>query len=66
MPLIKSSSNEARQQNIKEMIHSGHSVAQSVAASYHNQREAQRSHHEESNAPRHEHEMHRYGRSHSY
>jgi len=66
MPLIKSASNEARQENIHEMIESGHPVKQAVAAAYHNQREAQRAHHEESNAPRHEHEMHRYGRSHSY
>ncbi len=66
MPLIHSSSNEARQENIREMIDSGHKPDQAVAAAYHNQREAQRAHHEESNASRHEHEMHRYGRSHSY
>ena len=62
MPLIKSSSDAARQENIKEMIHAGHPVNQAVAASYHNQREAQRHTHEERQAPMHEHEMRKYGR----
>ncbi len=66
MPLIKSASNEARSENIREMINAGHPPNVAEAAAYHNQREAQRAHHEESNAPRHEHEMHRYGRTHSY
>lgn len=66
MPLIKSSSNKAREENIHEMIASGHEPKVAVAAAYHNQREAERHHHEESNSSRHEHEMHRYGRSHSY
>lgn len=62
MPLIKSSSNAARQENIHEMIEAGHPVNQAVAASYHNQREAQRHSHEEREAPKHEHERHKYGR----
>jgi ribosomal protein L12E/L44/L45/RPP1/RPP2 len=61
MPLIHSSSNEARQENIREMISSGHTTAQAVAASYNNQREAQRASHHEREAPRHEHEMRKYG-----
>lgn len=62
MPLIKSGSNSARQENIKEMIHSGHPVNQAVAASYHNQREAQRHDHHEREMPKHQHEMKKYGR----
>lgn len=62
MPLIKSSSNEARQENIKEMIHAGHPVNQAVAASYHNQREAERDTHEERQAERHAYERHKYGK----
>lgn len=62
MPLIKSPSNKARQENIHEMIESGHPVKQAVAAAYHNQREAQRHSHKEREAPRHEHERHKYGR----
>jgi len=48
MPLIKSSSDDARQKNIAEMIHSGYPVKQAVAASYNNQREAERHAHERS------------------
>lgn len=66
MPLIKSASNEARQENIKEMIDAGHPPKQAVAASYENQREAARSDHSERNSERNAHERHRYGRSHSY
>jgi hypothetical protein len=62
MPLIKSASDEARQTNIKEMIASGHPVNQAVAASYHNQREAQRHDHHEREAPKRAHERHKYGR----
>ena len=62
MPLIKSPSDEARQKNIAEMIHSGHPINQAVAAGYSNQREAQRHTHHEREAPRHEHERHKYGR----
>ncbi len=62
MPLIKSASKEARQENIKEMIASGHKPAQAVAASYANQREAQRHDHEERERPKHEHEVHKYGK----
>lgn len=62
MPLIHSASDKARQENIEEMIHSGHPVNQAVAAAYHNQREAQRHTHDEREAPRHEHERHKYGR----
>lgn len=38
MPLIKSGSKKARQENIKEMIASGHPPDQAVAAAYSNQR----------------------------
>jgi hypothetical protein len=38
MPLIKSSSNEARSQNIREMIRAGHPPKVAAAASYRNQR----------------------------
>lgn len=62
MPLIHSSSNTARQENIREMIDSGHPVKQAVAAAYHNQRDAERHTHEERNSERHEHERLKYGR----
>jgi hypothetical protein len=62
MPLIKSSSNKARETNIKEMIASGHEPRQAVAAAYHNQREAQRHTHHKRQAKMHEHELHKYGR----
>ena len=62
MPLIKSASNEARSENISEMVRAGHPVKQAVAAAYHNQRDAQRHTHAEREAPRHEHELHKYGR----
>lgn len=39
MPLTKSASNKARQQNIKEMIAAGHSPKQAEAAAYRMQRE---------------------------
>ncbi len=52
MPLIQSSSDEARSKNIAEMIHSGHEPKQAEAAAYHNQREAER----------HEHEKNKYGK----
>lgn len=57
MPLIKSSSDEARSKNIAEMIHSGHPPKQAEAAAYANQREMQAKHHE-----RQEHEKRKYGR----
>jgi len=62
MPLIKSSSESARSENIREMINSGHPVNQAVAASYANQREAQRHSHKEREAPRHAHESYKYGK----
>lgn len=62
MPLIKSASNSARETNIKEMIAAGHKPAQAVAASYHNQRQAERHTHEDRNKQRADHEEHRYGR----
>jgi len=61
MPLIKSTSNKARQENIREMISSGHPPNQAVAASYQNQRDAERSDHESRNAERERHDKHRYG-----
>lgn len=61
MPLIKSASNEARQENIKEMIHAGHPVNQAVAASYANQREAQRHSHNERQAHLIAREKEKYG-----
>lgn len=39
MPLIRSTSNKARQENIREMIAAGHKPDQAVAASYRMQRE---------------------------
>ena len=49
MPLIKSSSNAARSQNIREMIDAGHPPKQAEAASYRNQRDVRaeqgRTHH---------------------
>jgi len=62
MPLIKSASDEARQKNIAEMIHAGHPIKQAVAASYSNQREAQRHTHHERQAPLHAHENMKYGK----
>lgn len=62
MPLIKSSSNEARQTNIKEMIAAGHKPDQAVAASYANQRDAERHTHEERQVERHTHERQKYGK----
>lgn len=62
MPLIKSVSDKARQENIREMIDAGHPVKQAVAAAYHNQREAQRHTHHERQEPLHEREMEKYGR----
>lgn len=62
MPLIKSASNQARSENIKEMIDAGHPPKVAEAAAYHNQREAERHTHDERNFMRHEHERHRYGR----
>ena len=62
MPLIKSASDEARSENIAEMIKAGHEPKQAMAASYANQREAQRHTHHERQAPMHEHEHHKYGR----
>jgi len=40
MPLIKSSSNEARSENIREMMHSGHPQDQAIAAAYSQQRKS--------------------------
>jgi hypothetical protein len=62
MPLIKSASNKARSENIKEMIDAGHPPAQAEAAAYHNQRDAERHTHDARNHERYQHDMHRYGR----
>ena len=62
MPLIKSASDEARSENIGEMIKAGHPPAQAEAAAYHNQREAERHTHESRQAERHEHEKRKYGK----
>ncbi len=62
MPLIKSSSDKARSENIGEMIKSGHPRDQAIAAAYENQRQAQRADHDERNSVRVDHERHRYGR----
>lgn len=40
MPLINSASNEARESNIREMMHSGHPQNQAIAAAYAQQRKA--------------------------
>jgi hypothetical protein len=61
MPLIKSKSDAARQQNIETEIHAGKPIKQAVAIGYANQREAQRHSHEERQAPLHEHEREKYG-----
>jgi hypothetical protein len=61
MPLIKSASDKARSENIREMIEAGHPPKQAMAAAYHNQREAERHTHDERNAMRHEHEKRKYG-----
>ena len=62
MPLIKSASDHARSENIREMIDAGHPRDQAIAASYHNQRAMERSDHAERQVERHEHEHHKYGR----
>lgn len=62
MPLIKSSSNEARKENIHREIEAGQPIKKAVAIGYSNQREAQRHTHEEREAPRHEQERNKYGR----
>ena len=61
MPLIKSPTNEARNENIHEMIRAGHPPKQAVAAAYANQREAERHTHHERQAERHDHERSKYG-----
>lgn len=38
MPLIESGSDEARSENIREMMHSGHPQDQAIAAAYSMQR----------------------------
>lgn len=42
MPLKKGSSDKVRQQNIREMIHSGHPIEQAVAAGYAEQRRSKK------------------------
>jgi hypothetical protein len=54
MPLIKSSSDKARSENIGEMIKSGHPRDQAIAAAYSVQRHAAKE--------REEHEKMKYGR----
>lgn len=61
MPLIKSSSDAARSENIAEMIRSGHPAKQAEAAAYANQREAERHTHDERQVERYEHERNKYG-----
>lgn len=63
MPLIKSSSDEARQKNIETEIHAGKPIKQAIAIGYSNQREAQRHTHDERQAPLHSHEKMKYGHS---
>lgn len=60
MPLIKSSSKQARQENIETEIHAGKPIKQAVAIGYSNQREAERHTHEERNHARDEHDRFRY------
>lgn len=62
MPLIKSGSDKARQENIETEIHAGKPIKQAVAIGYANQREAERHTHEERQAERHEHERQKYGK----
>ena len=62
MPLIKSKSEAAFKDNVREMVNSGHPVKQAVAAAYSTQREAQRATHEERQAPLKAHEKMKYGR----
>jgi ribosomal protein L12E/L44/L45/RPP1/RPP2 len=57
MPLIKSGSKKAREENVKEMIEAGHPSNQAVAASYANQRKYR----SERDKERHEHEDRKYG-----
>lgn len=59
MPLIKSKSDAARQENIKKEIHSGKPIKQAVAIGYSVQREAS---HEDRHNERVEHERHKYGK----
>lgn len=40
MPLLQSSSKEAREKNIQELIYAGHKPDQAVAAAYSTQRKA--------------------------
>ena len=62
MPLIHSSSDEARQRNIETEIHAGKPIKQAIAIGYANQREAERHTHHERQSERHEQEYHKYGR----
>ena len=57
MPLIKSGSDEARQENIKTEIHAGKPIKQAVAIGYSNQRE-----HEDRHKERVDHERRKYGK----
>lgn len=58
MPLIKSSSDKARQENIRTEIHAGKPIKQAVAIGYSVQRKAS---HDNREAERHEHERRKYG-----
>ena len=62
MPLINSSSKEARQQNIETEIHAGKPIKQAVAIGYSEQRQAGGDTHESRTAERHEHEARKYGK----
>lgn len=57
MPLIKSGSDKARQENIKSEIDSGKPIKQAVAIGYSVQRE-----HEDRHNERVEHERRKYGK----
>jgi hypothetical protein len=46
MPLEKGASDAVRRKNIAEMRDAGHPLAQSIAAAYNQQREAQHAHHD--------------------
>lgn len=61
MPLIKSSSDKARQDNIETEIDAGRPIKQAVAIGYANQRDAERHTHEERQSERYEHERRKYG-----
>lgn len=62
MPLIKSKSDAARQENIKTEIDSGKPIKQAIAIGYANQREVKSHAHDEQKQERYEHERRKYGK----